>query len=208
LEEDVDPAMFVRGVLIGLSVAAPVGPMGVLCIRRTLADGRLIGLATGLGVATADAIYGGIAGFGITVISNVLLRAHVWIRLIGGLFLCYLGLRTIVAVPPESAADEAGPTRVGAYTSAVALTLTNPMTILTFTGIFAGVGAGTTGRASGTAAMLVLGVLVGSALWWVFLSNMVALVRTRLTPPALRWINRLSGGILLGFGLLALVSLL
>ena len=202
-----DPGVFVRGLVVGLAVAAPVGPIGVLCIRRTLADGRLAGLATGLGAATVDAFYGGIAAFGVTAISGLLLRQQVWIRLLGGLFLCYLGLRTIAAPPPERAAATAGPTPLRAYLSAVALTLANPPTILSFAAIFAGLGLATTGRASTATTLLVLGVLVGSAMWWVLLSSGVAAVRARVTPRLLRWINRLSGAILVAFGILAFASL-
>lgn len=116
-----------RGLLIGLSIAAPVGPIGVLCIRRTLAEGRLAGLATGLGATTADACYGAIAGFGLTVISQLLLAQEFWIRLLGGLFLCYLGLKTFVSAPSERAAAGGGHTWARAYTSALALTLTDPL---------------------------------------------------------------------------------
>ncbi|HKO24576.1 MAG TPA: LysE family transporter [Chloroflexota bacterium] len=202
-----DLGVFVRGLVVGLAVAAPVGPIGVLCIRRTLADGRLAGLATGLGAATVDAFYGGIAAFGVTVVSSLLLRQQLWIRLIGGLFLCYLGLKTIGAAPAERAAATAGPTPLRAYISAVALTLANPPTILSFAAIFAGLGVGTTARASPATILLVLGVLVGSALWWVLLSSGVAAVRARVSPRALRWINRLSGAMLIGFGVLAFASL-
>ena len=202
-----DPGVFVRGLVVGLAVAAPVGPIGVLCIRRTLADGRLAGLATGLGAATVDAFYGGIAAFGVTVVSGLLLSQQVWIRLIGGLFLCYLGVKTIAAAPAERAATAPGPTPLQAYISAVALTLANPPTILSFAAIFAGLGVGTTGRATGAAVVLVLGVLVGSALWWVLLSSGVAAVRARVSPRVLRWINCLSGAMLVAFGVLAFASL-
>jgi threonine/homoserine/homoserine lactone efflux protein len=199
--------VFVRGLVIGLAVAAPVGPIGVLCIRRTLADGRLAGLATGLGAATVDAFYGGVAAFGVTVVSGLLLSQQVWIRLIGGLFLCYLGVKTIAAAPAERAAATAGPTPLRAYISAVALTLANPPTILSFAAIFAGLGVGTTGRAAPATILLVLGVLVGSALWWVLLSSGVALVRARVSPRVLQWINRLSGAMLVGFGVVAFAGL-
>jgi threonine/homoserine/homoserine lactone efflux protein len=201
-----DIAMYVRGMLIGLSVAAPVGPIGVLCIRRTLAYGRWVGLATGLGAATADAVYGGVAAFGITVITNLLLGQQLWIRLIGGLFLCYLGLKTFRAAPAENAPATEGHTLLRAYSSAVALTLTNPSTILSFVAIFAGLGAGARGQGAG-AALLVLGVLAGSALWWLLLSHGIATVRAKVTPPMLGWINRLSGSILAAFGILAIASL-
>jgi threonine/homoserine/homoserine lactone efflux protein len=203
----VDPSVFARGLVIGLSIAAPVGPIGVLCIRRTLAEGRLAGLVTGLGAATADAIYGAIAGFGVTAIAGLLLRQQGLIRLVGGLFLCYLGLRTLLATPAGRAAAASGRTLFQSYGSALALTLTNPLTILSFAAIFAGLGAGTTTGTYDAAALLVLGVLLGSALWWLILSGGVSILRARLTPAALRWINRLSGGVLLIFGLVALISL-
>lgn len=201
-----DAPMFLRGLLIGLSVAAPVGPMGVLCIRRTLAEGRLAGLITGLGVATADGIYAGIAGFGLSVVAALLLGGQEWIRGIGGLFLCYLGIRTARTSPAEKAADAAsGRTLLRMYASALALTLTNPATILSFIAIFAGLGGG--GRGGGNATLLVIGVLAGSAIWWLLLSTGVAALRGRITPRMLRWINRLSGAVLVLFGLLAIASL-
>jgi threonine/homoserine/homoserine lactone efflux protein len=201
-----DMLLFLRGLAIGLSIAAPVGPIGVLCIRRTLADGRLAGLSTGLGAATADACYGVAAGFGLSVISTLLLRQSLWIRLVGGLFLCYLGIRTATAMPAAHAASAAGRTLWQSYLSALALTITNPLTILSFAAVFAGVGVGATGGAAG-AALLVSGVLVGSALWWLILSSTVGLLRTRITARALRWVNRCSGAALVAFGLLALASL-
>ncbi|HEY8598941.1 MAG TPA: LysE family transporter [Thermomicrobiales bacterium] len=199
--------VFGRGLLIGLSIAAPVGPIGVLCIHRTLAEGRLAGLATGLGAATADALYGVVAAFGITAIANLLVGYQGAIRLVGGLFLCYLGLRTFLSSPTERAATAAGQTLLGAYGSALALTLTNPLTILSFAAIFAGAGIAATPGAYDAAALLVLGVLLGSAAWWLILSGAVAALRGRLTGTALCWINHLSGLVLLVFGVLALVSL-
>ena len=199
-----DVGLLLRGLIIGMSIAAPVGPIGVLVIRRTLAEGRVAGLVTGLGVASADALYGCVAGFGLTFISSLLIDQRSWIRLIGGLFLCYLGLRTLLAAPVERAATDAGPNLFYAYTSTFLLTLTNPMTILSFVAILAGLGIGSSGGSYGAAALLVLGVFMGSSLWWLILSGGVNLLRTRLTPRALRWINRASGLIILGFGLLAL----
>ena len=197
---------FARGLLIGLSIGAPVGPIGVLCIRRTLAEGRLAGLATGLGAATADACYGAVAGFGLTVITHILLAQEVWIRLLGGLFLCYLGLKTFVSPPAERAATAGGRTWLRAYASALALTLTNPLTILSFVAIFAGLGAGTAGGGIATALLLVFGVLLGSALWWLMLTGLVGAARSRVTPTLLRWVNRLSGVVLLAFGAVALAG--
>jgi len=185
-----------------------VGPIGVLCIRRTLADGRAVGFAAGLGAATADALYGAVAGFGLTVVSTALVGQQGWLRLIGGAFLCWLGARTFLARPAEAAAQAAGGAGLlGAYASTLVLTLTNPMTILSFAAVFAGLGVGAAGGGYGAAAVLVLGVFAGSALWWLVLSGAVGLLRHRVTPRGLRWVNRASGTIIAGFGLPALLSL-
>ena len=201
-----DHSFFLRGLAIGFSIAAPVGPIGVLCIRRTLAEGRLCGFASGLGAATADAVYGCVAGFGLTAVSNVMVSQQTWLRLIGGLFLCYLGAKSFFARPAGSAAAPNGGALAGAYASTFLLTLTNPMTILSFAAVFAGLGlgGGTTDYAG--AAWLVLGVFLGSALWWLFLSGGVGLFREKLTNEHLRWVNRISAIVIAGFGLLALVS--
>ncbi len=196
-----------RGLVIGFSIAAPVGPIGVLCIRRTLAEGRAAGLVSGLGAATADALYGCIAGFGLTFISNFLISQQLWLRLIGGGFLCYLGLRTCLSKPAAQAASAQGKGLVGAYASTFFLTVTNPMTILSFAAIFAGLGAGGTSGNYLSAAVLVLGVFGGSALWWLILSGGVSLFRKKFDSRLLRGVNVISGLIIMGFGLAALLSL-
>jgi threonine/homoserine/homoserine lactone efflux protein len=193
---------------MGFAIAAPVGPIGVLCIRRTLAEGWLTGFLTGLGAATADGFYGGVAAFGLTAISGVLVAEQGVIRVVGGLLLCYLGVRTLLAKPAlEAASARRGRGLLGAYATTVGLTLTNPATIISFAAVFAGLGlanaAGSTVAAPG---LLTLGVLLGSACWWLLLSGGVNLLRSRLTTGALRWVNRLSGVILLVFGVAALLS--
>jgi threonine/homoserine/homoserine lactone efflux protein len=201
-------SFLLRGFVIGFSIAAPVGPIGILCIRRTLSDGWRSGLVSGLGAATADALYGCIAGFGLAFISNFLVSQQVWMRLIGGAFLCYLGLKTLLAEPAKQAALGKDKGLLGDYASTFLLTLTNPMTIISFAAIFAGLGlAGTRGN-YGSAGILVLGVFCGSALWWFLLSGGVGLFRARFNPASLRWVNRISGVIIIGFGLFALVSIL
>lgn len=207
-ERSVEPYFLVRGLVIGLSIAAPVGPIGVLCIRRTLAEGRRIGLISGLGAATADAIYGGVAGFGLTFVSNFLAGQQDWLRTLGGLFLCYLGIRIFLAEPSGQTALGRRNGLFGAYASTFLLTLTNPMTILSFAAIFAGLGLVSAGGDYGSAGVLVLGVFLGSALWWVMLSGGVSLLRSRLRSGTLRWVNRVSGTIILGFGLLAILALI
>ena len=203
-----EPGFFLRGLLIGFSIAAPVGPIGVLCIRRTLADGRLAGLASGLGAATADAIYGSLAGFGLTLVANFLVSQQTWLRLVGGIFLLYLCVKTLLSRPASDSAPVANVRSRGlwsAYLSTLLLTLTNPLTILSFAAIFAGLGLAEMGGNSLSAVLLVLGVFCGSASWWLLLSGGVSLLRGRVTPRILQWVNRLAGIVIIVFGILALV---
>ncbi len=199
--------LFLRGLLIGLSVAAAVGPMSVLCIQRTIRQGFFSGLVSGLGIATADGLYSCIAAFGLTAVVTFLVDQRGWIRVIGGLFLLYLGCKTFLTKPAERAAVAAKTTNfVGVYASTFLLTLTNPLTILSFAAIFAGIGVGA-GRNSPLMAFLVVcGVFLGSALWWCLLTGSISLLRARFTPHWLLWINRISGCIIALFGLLALLS--
>lgn len=203
-----DIASFARGLALGFAVAAPVGPMSLLCMRRTLAGGFFAGMLCGLGVATADALYGAVAAFGLVAITGFLVGQQPWLRLVGGAVLVYLGLRTLRARPAKSPASAGGAGLVGMYISTLGLTLTNPTTILSFAALFAGVGLGGDDRDSTTAPALVLGVFVGSALWWLILTGGIAIARRRLTSRLLRSVNTLSGLALLGFGLMALASLL
>jgi threonine/homoserine/homoserine lactone efflux protein len=202
----VDLALLWKGLLIGLAIAAPVGPIGVLCIRRTLAEGQLAGFVVGMGAATADALYGAIAALGISAVSSRLVAHQELIRLGGGAFLLYLGWRTLRAAPSDRAARLAGRGLWTVYGSAVLLTLTNPATILSFVAVFAGIGLVEAADDRGGALIIVLGVFLGSAAWWLFLSNLVALFRRALTPARQRWINRLSGGVLLAFGVASVIS--
>jgi threonine/homoserine/homoserine lactone efflux protein len=198
-----DWLIFFRGFLIGISIAAPVGPIGVLCIRRTLAEGRLIGFLSGLGAASADMVYGAIAAYGLTVITSFLIEKIFWLRFIGGCFLLYLGIKTVFEKPAEYAARVKHSGYVSAYLSTFFLTLTNPMTILSFAAIFAGtMFIGTTT----SPLLLVLGVSTGSACWWLILSFGVSLMRDRLTTNHMIWINRISGTIIIMFGIVALAA--
>jgi threonine/homoserine/homoserine lactone efflux protein len=198
-------ALVLRGFALGLAIAAPVGPIGVLCIRRTLAQGRGIGFSSGLGAATADVIYGGIAAFGLTALSTALVQQQGWLRLIGGLFLGYLGIKTLLTKPAETAAHAAvRGGHAGAFLSTLLLTLTNPMTIFAFLAIFAGLGVGQSARSYTAASAIVFGVFLGSAAWWLLLSGGVSLLRHKFDARALLWVNRISGLIILLFGLAAL----
>jgi len=197
-----DLTFLVRGLAVGFTVAAAVGPISLLTIRRTLAHGRLYGLVSGLGVALADASYGGIAAFGLTAITSVLVGARVVLGVVGGAFLVWLAIRTIRARPAEAAETDDRPGLAAAFLSIYGLTMTNPMTILSFAGIFAGLGLA--GHGGTEAALLTLGVFLGSSLWWVGLTAVVGRLRDRVTPRALVWVNRVSGAVLLVFGLVAI----
>jgi threonine/homoserine/homoserine lactone efflux protein len=199
----VDVGLFLRGLIIGFSIAAPVGPIGILCIRRTLTEGRTSGFLSGLGAATADALYGCVAGFGLTVISAFLADQRFWIQLIGGVFLLALGIKILRGGPPEHAASASGKGLAASYVSTFFLTITNPMTILSFAGIFAALGVADTGGDLSAAGLLVLGVFTGSAAWWLILSGGVGLMREKFTSGMLGWTNRLSGIVLVVFGALA-----
>jgi threonine/homoserine/homoserine lactone efflux protein len=205
-----DVSFLLKGFLLGLSIAAPVGPVGALCIRRTLAEGRIVGLVSGLGAATADGIYGAIAGFGLTVISSLLISQQGWLKLIGGLFLFYLGGKIFLSKPSTEAAAVTGKGLIGAYTSTLFLTLTNPITILSFTLVFSSLGLNTSAAEHdfGSAALLVIGVPLGSAVWWLLLSAGVSRFQSRFTPTAMQWVNRLAGVLIIAFGAASLYSLL
>ncbi len=202
-----DINFFLKGLLIGFSIAAPAGPIGVLCTRRTLAEGRTSGFFSGLGAATADAVYGSIAGFWLTFVSNFLISQHVWLRLVGGIFLCYLGIKTFLDKPAEKASSVNRNNLIGSYASTFFLTLTNPMTILSFAAIFAGLGLASTDGNYVSAGMLISGVFLGSTLWWLILSFGIGLFRTKFNPDRLLWVNKISGIIIFGFGLFALLGL-
>ncbi len=201
-----DTWVLFSGLVIGFSIAAPVGPIGVLCIRRTLAEGRLHGLVSGLGAATADAVYGCIAAFGLAFISDLLVQQQIGIRVIGGAFMCLLGVRTILVKSSEKPTNGKELGLAGAYGSTLLLTLTNPLTILSFAAVFASLGVGSSSGDYGSATLLVITVFIGSASWWLILSGAVSLFRARVTPRVLLWINRVSGTVIFGFGFVALVS--
>jgi threonine/homoserine/homoserine lactone efflux protein len=199
-----DPSLFAQGLVLGFTIAAAVGPISLLCIRRTLAEGHVVGLVSGMGVATADATYGAVAAFGLTAVTDVLVDWRRALALIGGAFLLWLAWRTVRAVPGDAAEVRNGGRRglVGAYLSTLGLTLTNPMTILSFGALF--VGLGVTGEDAAGATVLTLGVFAGSAAWWVILTSAVGALRSRITPAWLRRVNVGSGLLIGAFGLVSI----
>ena len=197
----------VKGIIIGFSIAAPVGPIGILCVRRTLANGRLSGLVSGLGAATADGFYGAVAAYGLTLVSKLLVGEQFWFRLIGGAFLLYLGIRTFVSKPSEAALSGGKKNLIADYASTLVLTITNPMTTISFGAMFAALGLGDSNGNFASATMMVAGVVLGSALWWFILSGGVSILRPRFSMASLGIVNLISGSVIVLFAVLAFASL-
>lgn len=199
--------VLVKGGGIGFLVAAPVGPIAMLCIRTTLERGRLAGIASGLGAAVADTIFAAIGAYGISFVGSVLASEEHWLKLIGGLFLIAFGIHLGRKRPNIVAEDEREVPKglVADFAMTLALTLANPATILSFVGLFAGV-SGLRGFALDTIPALLIGVLIGSAAWWLILSGIVGLIRHKIDAVAMLWINRGSGAAIVAFGLFTLVE--
>jgi threonine/homoserine/homoserine lactone efflux protein len=201
---------FAKGLAFGFLLAATVGPMWVLCFRRTVAAGALVGLASGLGIAVADALYGAVAAFGLTAVSGFLLAQKLWIGLAGAAFLVWLGARALLAPPAplEMAAPADAPRGyAAAFVSTLGLTLANPPTILAFAAIFAGLGL-VSGSDYASATLVVLGVFLGSALWWLVLVAAAGAFRHRIGLRLARSINVVSGATILGFAAWQIAELL
>ena len=210
------PDFFIKGIMIGFAIAAPVGPIGILCIRRTLLNGVASGLASGIGAALADCLYGAVAAFSLTAVAAFMQHYSVWLQVLGGIFLAALGVRIALQKPHKEdeirhpRKDKHGPVEIaGDFASTFLLTLTNPATILSFVAIFAGLGlVGDEPPDYELSALMVVGVFLGSLLWWCILSGGIGIFRHKLDRKALRFTNLLSGVIIGGFGALVLAHLL
>ncbi len=197
-----------KGLILGFSVAAPVGPIGILCINRTINKNFIAGLVSGLGAATADLIYGLIAGSGLTAISTFLINQKMWIQLIGLAFLFYIGIKTIMKKGREIEFNpDADRGLLKDYLTTLFLTITNPMTILFFIAVFAGLGLSKTVNGFDSVIQLTTGVFVGSCIWWLFLSGLTNKLKTKINKTILRKIDLVSGIMILFFGLLILIDL-
>ncbi|QKS31438.1 LysE family transporter [Accumulibacter sp.] len=204
-----DALLFLKAGLIGLSIAAPVGPIGLLCIQRTLAHGARIGFVSGLGAAVADGVYGAVGAFGLAAVTQFFVTLALPLAVGGAAFLGWMGVQLYRTVPParsSGAADDVGAWR--AFASVFALTLTNPMTILSFIAVFATIGGGDAATTGTAAVIMVLGVFCGSALWWLALASAIAAIRQRIGPRVLQAINRTAGTFLLGFAIWQLITVL
>lgn len=202
-----EPIFFLKGLIIGFAMAVPIGPIGIMCIRKTLAEGHSRGLVIGLGAATADSLYGSIAAFGLTFVSDVIASQNIWLRLVGGGLLLFLGIRTFRAKRKDSVIPYDNRGVLGSYVAAFLLALTNPVTIFAFVAVFAAFGLGHMLNII-SACILVLGVFAGSYLWFLTLSYVATSFRKKLDSGGLQWVNRIAGILIILSGVAAFVSLI
>jgi threonine/homoserine/homoserine lactone efflux protein len=197
---------FFHAMIAGLALAAPVGPVGLVCIRRTLSRGMLSGLMSGMGAAVVDALYASVAAFGVTIIFSALARYASFLELAGGLLLCALGVHAIRSHKVIVASDAQTHSVYGDFVSTFALTLTNPATIIGFAALFSVLGlTGEEGNRHG-AIVLVAGVFTGSTLWWLILSLTMHHIRHFLSEHTMHWINLISGSALVVIGVAVMVA--
>jgi threonine/homoserine/homoserine lactone efflux protein len=202
-----EPIFFLKGLIIGFAMAVPIGPIGIMCIRKTLAEGHTRGMIIGLGAAAADSLYGSLAAFGLTFVSDVIAGQQFWLRLVGGGLLLFLGIRTLRAKSKDPTVPSVNKGLLGSFVSSFLLALTNPVTVFAFVAVFAAFGLGH--RLSIiSACILVLGVFAGSCLWFLGLGYVATLFRKRLDSGGLTWVNRISGVLIILSGVAALVSLI
>ncbi len=198
-----DLTLLVTSIALGLTVAAPIGPMSLLCINRTLTVGHSNGLVFGAGIAAADGSYAALAAFGLVGLSNALTGAGYWLKILGAFLLIYLGVRLAWGRIDSGSPAPIRNAGVGAFASAYGLTLANPPTILFFAGVYASVATLSSGLQSATFAA---GVFAGSMLWWALLTLLVSKSARVLTAGSMAWIGRISGLVLIGFACYGLFS--
>jgi len=196
---------FLKGIVIGFAMAIPLGPIGVMCIRKTLTERKIYAIAIGFGAATADLLYGSVAAFGLTMISSTLVTYKVWIRLIGGALLLLLGVKIFFSKPKTIVEQNNNKSVLRTYLSTVFLTLTNPFTIFAFIAVFNSLGLGS-GLSYFSAATLVFGIFIGSSAWFFLLSSGVTIFKKRLNLSALMWVNRVAGLLVIISGLITIIN--
>ena len=195
-----DTSLFVQGIIIGLTLAVPVGPLSLLCIRRSVADGRLHGIISGTGVATADSFYAAITVLGLTFISGLIIAWQVLFRFLTGIILILIGIRVFLSVPAGVSANTEHEPYLRDYLSMLALAIANPLTLIFFIAILPGFGVVFHEISVFSASAFVAGVFLGSTVWWVILCGSVGSVRFRISGKNLGLINRVSGVLISCFG--------
>jgi len=201
-----DVHFLLKGFTAGIVVGMPVGPVGLLCTQRILSSGRMHGLVSGLGAATADVIYASIVSLGLTIISDFLVKEQMWFRLFAGIFLCLLGVRSFLTKQVKSGILAGRLCHFNNYTSALLLALSNPMVILILTGLLAGLGIVGSGSTLAIAVPLVGGVFLGSMFWWVLLSVCVGVFHRQITGNSLVLIARILGVMLAALGIVIIIT--
>jgi threonine/homoserine/homoserine lactone efflux protein len=191
--------LFLKGAIVGLLIAAPVGPINVLVIRRTLVQGRLAGIASGLGAALADTVFGAIAALGVSMLQDFLEQERTLLSLAGAAILLGMGIRMLHRPAPTLTAGRDPAGLFADFTSTLFLTLTNPITVLSFMAVFAAFGVRPDGQTDGTEFLLLAGVMAGATLWWMIVVEGVCLFRDRFTTTGLTWANRIAALVILGF---------
>jgi threonine/homoserine/homoserine lactone efflux protein len=194
-----DLSFFLKGMIVGAAITAPIGPIGILCVNRTLSNGRMSGFVSGLGAVTGDGFYAAVAAYGITLISSFLSVHHAWFRLAGGIFLFLVGLRIFRARPCEKPVTGIAGTLMGDYASAVILTISNPVTVVAFAAAFAALGLGGDKTDELAPTAMVSGVVAGATLCWFLLAGAVSVFREKIDPGSLRVVNRVAGSAILVF---------
>jgi threonine/homoserine/homoserine lactone efflux protein len=204
----VELSPFLQGIIIGLTLAVPVGPISLLCIRRSIADGRLHGIISGFGVATADSLYAAVAVLGLTAISGIIVAHQIFFRIFASLVLMAVGVNVFLSLPVEPGENRGQESYPKDYLSMLAIALANPLTILFFIIVLPGIGITLGGASLSTSAEFVLGIFSGSVAWWVLLCGAIGSVRTSLSTRNLQRINRISGILIVCFGIGALLLFL
>lgn len=199
-----ETVFLLKGLIAGITIAVPLGPVNLICIQRTLNDGHLKGFVSGLGAAFADTLYGLIAGFGLTIVTTFLFDNLPFVKVLGGFVIILLGFKMLFTKPKvmRKTPEICTKSLWRAFSSTFAITLTNPLTIMVFVGIYASLGLSEMNTEIESSLLLILGVFVGSLLWWVLLSSVVNKIRHKFNPRLLRTMNRISGGIIIVFGVI------
>lgn len=197
-----------KGIVIGVVIAMPVGPVGTLCVQRTITQGRINGFLTGLGATIADVVFGFIAAFGLTAVSNFLIDQQDWIRLLGGIIICLIGLQVYSLDTRGEINQIQSPNLLSAFGSAFLIAITNPITIITFVIMFAGLGLAGSNSQYGAAGLTVFGVFLGSSLIWLLVWGMSLILSERFAFGRTKWMNKIAGILIFTFGVAALLSLI
>jgi len=196
----VESSLFIQGIIIGLTLAVPVGPISLLCIQRSIADGRLHGIVSGIGVASSDSFYAAVSFLGLTIISGLIMTQQYLFRFTAGIVLIFVGIRIFLSVPAAASPQTGHETYLKDYLSMVAIAIANPLTLLFFMVIVPGFGVIIHGNSLLSAMEFVAGVFFGSVVWWILLCGSVGTMRTRISEQNLRSINRISGILISFFG--------